>query len=72
MYNVMLNVDQRQYTYEIVRDRALIKDMLVGNRRVKKFTMGGTPTPAKVPGWLEDAVKTDLLNYSQQVMQGEA
>ncbi|MDV2504624.1 MAG: hypothetical protein RX318_11820 [bacterium] len=73
MYNVMLNFAQRQYTYEIIKDRVLIKDMLVGNRRVKKFTMGlALPNPAKVPSWLEDNVGADLLKYSQQVMRGEA
>jgi hypothetical protein len=73
MYNVMLNIDQMQYTYVIIKDRALIKDMLIGPVRVKKFTMGTAyPLPMNMPKWLQDLVSADLVAYSLEVMGGKA
>lgn len=71
MYNVMMNFDQRQYTYEIITDKALLKDMLIGGVRVKKFTMGNAyPNPMSIPKWLADLAGTELLTYSNKVMGG--
>ena len=72
MSNVMLNFDQRQYTYEVITDKALIKDLLTGNRRVKKYTMGTVPLQLEAPGWLVRQVGSDLFSYTQQVMAGRA
>jgi hypothetical protein len=73
MYNVMLNFDQRQYTYEIIKDRSLLRDMLIGTTRVKKFTMGTAyPAPTNITKWLSDLVGLDLLNYTKDVMGGKA
>ena len=75
--NAMLNIDQRQYTYEIVRDIALIKACLVGSQKVKKYTMGRPyPGPMTIPDWLKKLVNTDsravdLLQYSLDVMGGK-
>lgn len=72
MYNVMLNFDQRHYSYEVIKDKDLIKDMLVGNRRVKKYTMGAAwPNAMTLPSWLKDLVTSDLLKYSLEVMGGK-
>lgn len=85
MYNVMMNFDQRHYSYQIIKDLELIKDMLVGNRRVKKYTMGTAwPNAMSMPSWLKDLFKdkvsytlkdgktksADLLIYSVDVMGG--
>lgn len=88
MYNAMMNFDQRHYTYQIVNDAALVKDMLVGNRRVKKFTMGLAETPQTIPQWLQNDVNAlpvslagmagkppktlPLLDYTTAVMGGKA
>jgi hypothetical protein len=73
MYNVMLNFDQRHYRYSIITDKALIKDMLVGNRRVKKYSMGPAwPNTMTLPNWLKKAVGSELLDYSLDVMEGKA
>jgi hypothetical protein len=73
MYNVMLAFDQRQYAYQIVTDRQLVKDMLVGTRTVKKYTMGTAyPRPQTMPDWLKKAVGGDLLTYTNAVMGGKA
>ena len=71
--NAMLNFDQRQYTYEIIKDRNLIKDILVGTRRVKKYTLGTLPLQMDTPGWLVDRINkldSGLLKYSNDVMAG--
>lgn len=71
--NVKLNIDQRQYSYELVKDKALVKTLLVGQARVKKYTMGTiNPQPMKMPLWLQTLIGGDMLNYTANVMAGEA
>lgn len=71
MPNVMLHFDQRQYTYSIVTDKALVKDLLVGNRRVKKYTLGNAdPQPMTIPQWLQNRIGDDMLKYTRDVMLG--
>lgn len=86
MYNVMLNFDQRHYSYTIIKDKDLIKDMLIGNRRVKKYTMGPAfPNPMTLPAWLKDLVtqnadkvtlpngkQATIIQYTVEVMEGRA
>lgn len=70
MYNVMMHFAQRHYRYTIIKNRELIKEMLIGNRRVKKFTMGRAwPDAMSIPDWLKKAVTDDLLKYSLTVME---
>jgi hypothetical protein len=70
--NVMLNFDQRQYSYSIITDQALIKTLLVGQARVKKYTMGTiNPQPQKMPLWLQQLIGSDTLNYTLAVMAGK-
>jgi hypothetical protein len=69
--NVMLNIDQRQYTYEIIKDKVLIKDLLTGNRRVKKYTMGTVPLQLEAPGWLTNLETPALMDYTLKVMKGQ-
>ena len=73
MYNVMLSFDQRHYLYEILKDKDLIKNMLVGGVKVKKYTMGRAwPNPTSIPKWLQDLVGSELLGWSLKVMGGKA
>ena len=73
MYNVMLSFDQRHYLYEIIKDRELIKGMLIGGARVKKYTMGRAwPSPSAIPKWLGDLVTKDLLAYTLRLMEGKS
>jgi hypothetical protein len=69
--NVMLNFEQRQYTYSIVNDKPLIKDLLTGTRKVKKYTMGTIPLQLEAPGWLSELVTDGLLKYSLNIMSGK-
>lgn len=70
MANVMMNFDQRQYSYEIIKDEALIKSILLGNT-AKKYTMGTVdPVPMTLPAWLHDLIGDKTLNYTNQVMSG--
>ena len=70
MSNVMLNLAQRQYTYAVIKDPTLIKDLLVGNRRVKKYTMGIAQKPMDIPEWLEKLIGDDVLTYTNTLMAG--
>lgn len=70
MTNVMLNFDQRQYMYEIVKDKALIKELLTGNKKCKKYTMGGLPVQLEAPGWIIDRATSALMKYTLDVMGG--
>lgn len=70
--NAQLNFDQRQYGYEVVRDRALIKELLVGNRRCKKYTMGSLPLQLEAPDWLRKLVTDPIFEYTRNVMKGVA
>ena len=72
MANVMMNFDQRQYSYEVIRDRELVKNILVGNLRVKKYTMGTVdPIPMSMPQWLNQLIGSDMLTYTNNVMAGK-
>jgi hypothetical protein len=69
--NVMLNIDQRQYTYSVVKDKQLIKSLLTGDRQVKKYTMGTVPLQLEAPGWLVELVTADIFKYTLDVMSGK-
>jgi len=78
VYNVMMNFEQRHYTYQILTEKGTIKEMLAGRLTVKKYTMGSTwPQPMTLPDWLKNAVISgqpkgyDPLKYSLDVMSGK-
>lgn len=71
MSNVMLNFDQRQYSYELVKDQATVKALLAGNMRVKKYTMGTVdPPPMSIPNWLGTEITRDMLDFTNDVLKG--
>ena len=73
MYNAMLSFDQYQYSYTIIKDLALIKDMLIGRVGVRKYTMGlAYPNATPIPDWLQKKVTPEILKYTLRVMNGEA
>ena len=72
MANVMLGFQQMQYGYQIITDQALIKSVLVGNQRAKKYTMGPSYKLMAIPQWLQKLVTNELLNYTNLVMGGKA
>jgi len=62
MYNVMLNFDQRHYTYTIIKNIDLIKSMLIGTARAKRYTMGTAwPNVMTIPDWLKNAVGSIVI-----------
>jgi hypothetical protein len=72
MQNVMLNFDQRQYSYSLVTEQAQVKTLLVGQARVKKYTMGTiNPKPQNMPLWLKNDIGADMLAYTLAVMAGK-
>ena len=82
--NVMVNFDQRHYTYQIMRDPNLLRDMLLGKVIAKKYTMGPAWTMMSCPEWLRDLLgqltvtdpvtkrpaKVDYLAYTEGVVTG--
>lgn len=69
MDNVMLNFDIMRYTYVLLKDRELIRDMLILKRPARLHVVAGIdPRPASIPDWLSKLVTKDLLDYTKTVM----
>jgi hypothetical protein len=80
--NVMLNFDQRHYTYQIIRDPNMIRDMILNKVAAKKYTMGPGWAPMAAPLWLtqdlgklvipaapgKPATPVDYMKYSLSVI----
>lgn len=72
MDNIMLQFDTMKYRYTIVKDRNIIRELLVGQRKVRKYTMGQVdPKPMSIPAWLKNEITGDLLEYGRQVMEAQ-
>lgn len=70
MDNVMLHFDIMRYSYVILKDRDLIKDILTLKRPGRLHTVAGIdPSPGRAPDWLSDLVGKDLLAYSKSVVE---
>lgn len=70
MDNVMLNFDVMRYSYVLIKNRDLIKDILTLKRPGRLHTVAGIdPEPAKIPDWLSKLVGKDLLTYSKTVIE---
>lgn len=69
MDNVMLNFDIMKYSYLIIKNRDLIRDILTLKRPGRLYTMGGIDRVTRAPDWLTKLVGTDLLNYSKSVIE---
>jgi len=70
MDNVMLNFDVMRYSYVIIKNRDLVRDILTLRRPGSLHTMGGIdPEPARIPDWLSELVGDGLLAYSKSVIQ---
>jgi hypothetical protein len=72
MSNVMLTFQQMQYTYQIIKDAAIVKAALLGTQRATKYTMGPVYKTMAIPDWLSKKVTPQMLDYSNRVMQGVA
>jgi hypothetical protein len=70
MANVKMSFDTMKYTFMVIKSQAMISELLVGTRRVRKYTMGPIdPSPTTIPKWLSDLVSTSLLDYTKKVME---
>jgi hypothetical protein len=71
MANVMLNFDQRQFTYMLIKDKALIKDMVLGRVNRKIYTVGTAfPLAAAIPDYMRKAITQEILDYTQDFVMG--
>jgi len=70
MDNVMLNFDIMRYSYVLIKNKELIRDVLTLKRPGRLHTVAGIdPQPARMPDWLSDLVGKDLLDYSKTVIE---
>ncbi len=70
MDNVCLNFDIMRYSYLIIKNRDLIRDILTLKRPGRLHTVAGIdPQPARMPDWLSALVGKDLLEYSKTVIE---
>lgn len=70
MDKVCLNFDIMRYSYVIIKNRDLIRDILTLKRPGRLHTVAGIdPQPARIPDWLSNLVGEDLLAYSKTVME---
>lgn len=68
---ILLNFDIMRYRYELIKDKALIKDILLQRKTSTKHTIGGIdPSPGVAPDWLVRVYGKDLIEYSVAVMEG--
>jgi len=71
--NVLFHFDTRKYTYQLIKDKRLIEELLLGKRQCKKFTVGPIdPQPTPIPMWLESLVTPELIKWTQDLMQSES
>lgn len=70
MDNVMLNFDVMRYSYSVLKNKDLIRDILTLKRPGRLHTVAGIdPGPARMPDWLSKLVGKDLLDYSKSVIE---
>lgn len=68
--NVMFHFETMKYSYQLIKDKNLIKELLTGKRQCRKYTMGRTdPMPSTVPKWLEDLVTAELMRWTKTLME---
>jgi len=70
MDNVMLNFDIMRYSYVLIKNKDLVRDILTLKRPGRLHTVAGIdPEPARIPDWLRDLVGKDLLVFSKTVIE---
>lgn len=71
--NAKLRFDQWQYTYLIIKDKPLVKKMLLGEVTTKRYTMSNAfPNVMTLPDWLRGLVTPELIAYTKAVLGGVA
>lgn len=72
MYQVLMQFDIMKYGFKVIKNKVLVKELLTGNRKVKKYTMGPTdPNPMSIPKWLSDMTGSALLEWTNATMEAE-
>lgn len=68
--NVMFHFETMKYSYQLIKDKRLIEELLTGKRQRRLYTIGPTdPQPAVIPKWLEDLVTKELLKWTKDLME---
>lgn len=70
--NVMFNFSVMKYSYQLIKDKRLIEQLLVGGKSCKRVTVGPVdPGPTTAPKWLEDLVGFELMNWTKELVESE-
>ena len=70
IHNVLLNLDVMRYTYQLLKDSALVQRILLGEVRRRMYTVGGAdPSPVSAPSWLQEAAGKELMAWTQKLME---
>ena len=70
--NAKMRFDQWQYTYQIITDLALVKEMVLGKVMRKTYTMSNAlPNVMTVPDWLKTLATPALIKYTADVIGGK-
>lgn len=70
--NVIFSFDVMKYSYQLIKDKKLIEQLLVGGKSCKKCTVGPVdPAPTKTPKWLADLIGSDLLKWTKELVESE-
>lgn len=71
--NVCFNFDTMKYSYQLIKEKKLIEELLTGKRQCRKYTMGPTdPGPTTVPLWLETLVTPALIKWTKDLVESES
>ena len=71
--NVIFNFSTMKYTYQLIKDKKLIGELLLGRKQCKKYTMGRVdPGPTSIPKWLEDLVGALLIKWTKDLVESES
>lgn len=71
MTNVLLSAEYMKYSYEILKDRALVRELVLGLKPARKYTMGRIdPQSMSVPDWLGKLVTSEMLKYTLELVAG--
>lgn len=71
--NLLLAAEYMKYSYEILKDRNLVRELILGQRPARKYTMGRIdPKSMSVPDWLKALVTKEMLNFTLELVEGKA
>jgi len=66
VYDVLMSFSVMKYKYQIIKDLDTVRDLVAGERRCKKYIVGGIDRKAPMPRWLQDAAVGAILVFEEE------